>query len=145
MAGKSYSHEQGILATIFTYANLESGYPNFTLGKTEGTETMLYIALHTADPTESGTQSTNEISYTGYSRVLRPRLNSIWAITGNTVSPRDPIIFGTMTGGTGGIVTHFSIGDSSGNIYYFGTVTPNLDVNTGVTPSLGTDTIICEA
>lgn len=29
----------------------------------------LYVALHTADPGEAGSQSTNEVSYTGYARV----------------------------------------------------------------------------
>ena len=45
--------------------------------------TNLYVALHTADPGESGTQSTNEISYTSYARVAVARSSAGWTVTGS--------------------------------------------------------------
>ena len=35
--------------------------------------TNLFVALHTADPGETGNQSTNEVSYTGYARATVAR------------------------------------------------------------------------
>lgn len=109
--------------------------------------TSLYVALHTADPGESGGQSTNEISYTGYARVALVRTSSGWTVSGNSVSPLANIDFGAMTAGTGGTATHFSIGSASsgaGKILYSGTITPNIAVTTGVTPRLTTASTITE-
>lgn len=109
--------------------------------------TNLYAALHTADPGETGTQATSEISYTGYARVAVARTTGGWTVTNNSVSPVAAITFGAMTAGAGGTVTHFSIGVASSSttkILYSGTVTPNISVVNGVTPSLTTATAITE-
>lgn len=107
--------------------------------------TTLTVALHTADPGEAGNQSTNEISYTGYARVAVARTAGGWTVTNNSVSPVNPIDFGVMTGGAGGVVTHFSVGTGVGNkLLYKGTVTPNINVVTGVLPRLTTATAIIE-
>lgn len=109
--------------------------------------TNLYVSLHTADPGEAGSQTTSEISYTGYARVAVARTAGGWAVTANSVSPVAAITFGAMTAGAGGTVTHFGVGtDSSGaGKLLFGsgcTVTPNISVTSGVTPSLSTSTAI---
>jgi hypothetical protein len=109
--------------------------------------TNLYIALHTADPGEGGSQTTSEISYTGYARVAVARTTGGWTVTANSASPVANIDFGAMTAGTGGTATHFSIGTAStgaGKILYSGTITPNIAVSTGVTPRLTTATTITE-
>ena len=107
--------------------------------------TNLYVALHTADPGEAGNQTTSEISYTGYSRVAVARTSGGWTVAANSVSPVAEIVFGAMTAGTGGTVTHASIGTAAsgtGKILYGSgcTVTPNIVVSNGVTPSLTTAT-----
>lgn len=109
--------------------------------------TNLYVSLHTADPGETGDQTTNEISYTGYARVAVARSSSGWTVTNNSVSPAAAITFGAMTAGTGGTVTHFGVGTASsgtGKLLYGSgcTVSPNISVTTGVTPSLTTATAI---
>lgn len=105
----------------------------------------LTVALHTADPGETGDQTTNEISYTGYARVNVARTSGGWTVTGNSVSPAANIDFGTMTAGAGGTVTHFSVGTgTSDKMLYSGTVTPNIVVANGVTPRLTTATAITE-
>jgi len=112
-----------------------------------GTAGSLFISLHTADPGETGDQTTSEISYTGYARVAVARSSGGWTISGNSVSPAATISFGQMTAGTGGTVTHFGVGKSTsgaGELLYSGTVTPNISVTNGVTPQLTTATAITE-
>jgi hypothetical protein len=112
--------------------------------------TTLTVALHTADPGEAGTQSTNEISYTGYARIAVARTSGGWTVTGGdpdpaTVSPVANIDFGEMTAGAGGTVTHFSVGTGVANkSLYNGTVTPNIVVTNGVTPRLKTTSTVTE-
>lgn len=109
--------------------------------------TNLQIALHTADPGEAGSQTTSEISYTGYARVAVARTTGGFAITGSSISPVANIDFGEMTAGTGGTVTHWSVGTASsgaGKVLYKGTVSPNIVVQTGVTPRLKTSSTIVE-
>ncbi len=108
--------------------------------------TNLYVSLHTADPGEAGSQTTSETSYTGYARVAVARSSGGWTITENSVSPTSTVTFGACTGGTAAI-THFAIGTASsgaGKILYSGTVTPNISVSSGVTPSLTTSSTLTE-
>lgn len=112
--------------------------------------TNLFVALHTADPGTGGTQSTNEISYTGYARVAVARTSGGFTVSGANpaqVVPAATITFGAMTAGAGGVATFFSIGtlvSGAGKILYSGTVTPNITINNGVTPSLTTASTITE-
>ncbi len=107
--------------------------------------TNITVALHTANPGEAGTQATNEISYTGYARILVARTPAGWVVANNSVNPAAAITFGQMTGGAGGTVTHFSVGTGVGDkLLYSGTVTPDIVVSNGVTPELTTATVIAE-
>jgi len=108
--------------------------------------TNISVALHTADPGESGTQSTSETTYTSYTRVNVARTTGGWTVTANSVSPVANIDFPAGTGGSG-TVTHFSTGKTGGgatDIYHSGTVTPNIVTGNGVTPRLTTATTITE-
>jgi hypothetical protein len=108
--------------------------------------TNLFVSLHTADPGENGNQTTNETSYTSYVRVAVARSGSGWTVTANSVSPTANIDFPTCTGGTA-TITHFAVGTAStgtGKILYYGTVTPNISVSTGVTPRLTTASTVTE-
>lgn len=112
--------------------------------------TNLYVAFHTADPLDAGVQTANEISYTGYARVAVPRTTGAWTVSGTSptvVNPVAPINGPASTGGTGGVITHWSVGTASAGatkILYSGTVSPNITVTSGVTPSLTTATAITE-
>lgn len=108
--------------------------------------TNLQVTLHTADPGETGDQTTSEATYTSYARVAVARSAGGWTVTANSVSPAANIDFPAATGGTN-TITHFGVGtasSSTGKLLYKGTVTPNISVTTGVTPRLTTATAITE-
>lgn len=109
--------------------------------------TNLYVSLHTADPTASGNQTSNETSYTSYARVAVARSGSGLTVTTNSVSPASTISFPACTGGTA-TITYFAIGTASsgtGKILYSGTVSPSISVSSGVTPQLTTASTITES
>lgn len=143
MPGKSATFENDILKLIFngtTIANIADNAATSPLGN-------LFIALHTSDPTDAGTQSSNEISYTGYARATVARTTGGWTVSGSSVSPFANIDFGAMSGGTGGTVSHWSIGVAASGatkILYSGTVSPTITVSTGVTPRIGTGSTVTE-
>src|SRR5512139_268183 len=108
--------------------------------------TALWVALHTADPTETGAVAEVSTTDTGYARVNLAPLFSNWEGTGGEVTAVDSagtgahtqnavqITFPTPTGGTNwGTITHFSIhsAQTTGDAYIYGTVTPNKTVNQG--------------
>jgi len=109
--------------------------------------TQLFVALHTADPGEAGTQSTSEVNYTGYARVGVARTAGGWVVTGNSVSPANNIEFGEMTAGTPGTATHASIGTAAsgaGTILYRGALSPSVAFNVGVIPRIRSTSTITE-
>jgi hypothetical protein len=84
--------------------------------------TDLYLSLHTWDPGESGVQTTNEVSYTGYSRAAVVRTTAGWTcsvLTGG-VQNTGGAVFGTCTGGTA-TARWLGIGSAStgGGVLYF--------------------------
>lgn len=96
----------------------------------------LYVALHTANPDETGSQTTSEISYTGYARVAVSRSGSAWTVASGAASNAAPITFGACTAGSG-TATHFSVGVASsgtGKILYKGALTSSLAISVGITP-----------
>jgi hypothetical protein len=108
--------------------------------------TNLQVSLHTADPGETGDQTTSEATYTSYARVAVARTSGGWTVTANSVSPAANIDFPAATGGTN-TITHFGVGSASsgaGKLLYKGTVTPNISVSNGVTPRLTTASAITE-
>ena len=140
---KSDVFENQLLRLIF------NGTPIANLADNAATAplTMLYVALHTADPGESGNQSTNEVAYTGYARVGVARTAGGWVVTGNSVSPANSIEFGEMTAGTPGTATHASIGTAAsgaGTILYRGALTPSVAFNIGVIPRIRSTSTITE-
>jgi hypothetical protein len=97
----------------------------------------LYVSLHTGDPGEAGSQTTNEANYTSYARVAVARSGSGWAVSGNTADNVAAIEFPACTGGSN-TITHFGIGtDSSGagTLLFSGALTASLAVSNGITPS----------
>lgn len=140
---KSNTFENDLLRLIFNgtaIANLADNASSSPL-------TNLYLALHTADPGESGTQSTSEVAYTGYARIAVIRTTAGWIVTDNSVSPAAAIEFGEMTAGTPGTATYVTIGTASsgaGKVLYRGALTPAVAYNVGVVPRLRTTSTITE-
>ena len=110
--------------------------------------TNLFISLHTASPGAGGNQQTNEAAYTSYARVAVVRTSSGWTVaSAQSTSPVAAITFPAATGGSE-TETFFAVGTlvtGTGKILYFGTVTPNIVVSSGVTPQLTTASTVTEA
>jgi hypothetical protein len=96
----------------------------------------LFVALHTADPGESGSQTTSEIAYTSYARVSVARSSAGWTVSGNSVTNAAAIAFPAATGGSG-TATHFSVGvaaSGTSKALYKGALTASLAISSGITP-----------
>lgn len=94
----------------------------------------LYLALFTADPTETGSTA-NEATYTGYAREAVVRSASGWDVTGAVASNVGVVTFGTCTAGTN-TITHAAIMTAltGGDMLYSNALNSNLAVSTNVTP-----------
>ena len=95
-----------------------------------------YVRLHTADPGESGTGSTNEVSYTGYAPVAVARSSAGFTVSGNQVSNTATVQFGECTAGSA-TATHFSVGllaSGAGDILYSGALSASRSISSGITP-----------
>jgi hypothetical protein len=95
-----------------------------------------YISLHTADPGETGDQTSNETNYTSYARVAVNRTAGGWTRSVSTISNAAKITFPQSTGGSS-TITHFGIGTAStgsGNLLMKGALTSNLIVTSGIQP-----------
>lgn len=98
--------------------------------------THLYVALHTGDPGEGGSQTTSEATYTGYARVAVIRTSSGWTVSGNTASNTAAIEFPECSGGSD-TLTHVSIGTATsgaGQIVYSGALNASRAVSSGIQP-----------
>lgn len=131
----SNSSETALLNLLFNnlaWANVgdASGLqPSATAGS-------FHIALHTSDPGETGTQTTNEASYTGYGRVAVARSSAGFTISGNQVSNTATVQFSECTAGSA-TVTHFSVGTAAsgaGSIIYRGALSASRSISAGITP-----------
>lgn len=101
--------------------------------------TSLYVSLHTGDPGEAGSQTTNECAYTSYARVAVARSGVGWTVATNTVTNAALIQFPQCTGSSE-TATYFAIGtDSSGagKILYKGALSASLAISSGIQPQFG--------
>lgn len=132
---KSNAWETALLNLVFNNTNAANiGDATGLRGST--TAGSLFVSLHTADPGEAGSQTTNETSYTSYARVAVARSGSGWTVSGNTVTNAALVQFPQCTGGTA-TITHFGIGtDSSGagTLLYKGALSASLAVSSGIQP-----------
>ncbi len=139
---KSNALETGYLGLVFN----GTAIANIADNASTSPLTNLYASLHEDDPGDAGDQTTNETTYPGYARVAIARTSGGWTVAGDTAVPVSPIIFPMCTGGTA-TETHFGIGTApsgAGVLLYSGTLTPTLNVSTGIPPQLGTGTKITE-
>lgn len=133
--------ENAILDLIFSATT----WANYAINASSSPETNIVVALHTADPGDTGTMSTSEAAYTNYVRVNVGRSAGWSAASSGSVSPASAINFAS-SGASGTTITHFSTGKSGGGasaILFSGTVTPNIAIGaSGITPQLTTATTI---
>lgn len=142
MPGKSDVFENDLLKLIFN----ATAVANMADNAATSPLTSLYVSLHTADPTDAGTQTSNETNYTSYARVAVARTSGGWTVTGNSVSPTAAITFPAATGGTS-TITHFAVGtlaSGAGKILYAGTCSPTITITNGITPQITTSSTITE-
>jgi len=128
--------ENGLLSLLFenaNYANVGDG----TGLRGSSTAGVFYISLHTANPNETGTQTTSEAAYTSYARVSVARSTSGWTVTSG-VADNDAAITFPAAGSGPESETHFGVGSDTsgtGNLFIWGALTATLVVNTGITPA----------
>jgi hypothetical protein len=104
--------------------------------------TNIFVALHTADPGEAGSQTTSETAYAAYARVAVARTTAGWTVSSaggvGTVVNVSAISFPQCSGASSQ-VTYFSVGQltsGAGQIFYSGALSGGgLAVTNGVTPS----------
>jgi hypothetical protein len=141
--GKSNTFDNDLLKLIFNATAIADLADN--AASTPYTE--FWVALHTADPTASGTQTSNECAYAGYARESVARSSGGFTVTGGSVSPVADIDFPIATGGLE-TAQYFSIGTAetgTGKILYSGAISPNIAIATGVTPVLTAATAVTES
>lgn len=135
MAGsKRDNFETDLLELVFTnlaIANIGDGsglQPAGTVGS-------LWVALYTVAPTDS--TAGTEAAYTSYAREAVARSAAGWTVAGNNCSNAAEISFTTASGGTETEVA-FAIMTAltGGDMLYWGDLTANLDVSTGITPKI---------
>jgi hypothetical protein len=140
--GKGSTFENALLQLIFNATAIANIAQNGTSPLTN-----LYVALHTASPGAGGSQTTSEAAYTSYARVAIARTSGGWTISTNSVTPNSTISFPAATGGSE-TETYFSVGTASsgaGEILYWGPLSSNIVVTSGVTPQLTTATNVTES
>lgn len=119
-------------------------WSNVAVNATSSPLTNLHAALATGDPGDNGTMSTNEVTYTDYARQNIARSTGFNAASGGVSALAANLDFPVGSGGSG-TVTHTSIGRTGGgavDIFFSGTVTPNIVTGNGIIPRLTTSTTI---
>lgn len=94
-----------------------------------------WVALHTADPAETGTATTSEAAYTSYARVSISRTTG-FTVTGNQIENAAAVQFPQSTG-AGSDVTHFSIvttASGAGQIILRGALSASVSTGVGIQP-----------
>ena len=107
----------------------------------------LFVALHTADPGEAGTQATSETAYTGYARATVARTAGGWTVGAGTVSPVANIDFGQCTAAPGVDITHASVGvavSGASKILYKGALDLPIVMSVNTVPRLRSISTITE-
>jgi len=107
---------------------LQGTDPSYRVGATQ------YLALFTADPTESGSVA-NEANYTGYARVALTKATA-WTDGGSTFSNSALIQFGACTAGSN-TITHFAVVDTASGavaMMISGALSASLNVSAGIQP-----------
>lgn len=140
---KGDTFENDLLKLIFN----ATAIANIADNAASGPLTQLFCSLHTADPGESGSQTTSEAAYTGYARIAVNRNSGGFTVTGNSVSPAAEVTFGECTASPGAALTHGAIGTATsgaGKILYSGALSTSITVVVGTRPVWKTTSTVTE-
>lgn len=145
----SNTSEGNVLALIFQNSNWANlGDATGLRGSTVAGS--LYVSVHTADPGETGTQTTSEASYTGYARAAVARSGAGWTVSGTAptqAANAAAVSMGACTAGSE-TLTHFEVGRDAagtGEAIFIGALTASLAVSAGITPSFAIGALVCTA
>jgi hypothetical protein len=99
----------------------------------------MYVSLHTADPTVTGTQTTSEAAYTNYARQAIARSGAGFTEAAATAANAAAVNY-PACGVTGSTVTFVGLGSAlsgAGNLMASGALTSpaSLAISNGITPS----------
>jgi hypothetical protein len=132
---KSNTFENDLLLLIFNNTDIAD------IGDAGGlqnsaTAGSLYLALHTGDPGEAGTATTNEAAYGSYARVAIARSGAGWTVASNTATNAALAQFPECTSGSE-TITYVSITTASSGaskILYSGALTASRAISSGIQP-----------
>jgi hypothetical protein len=131
----------GILLQAVAIANVADNAASSPL-------TSIQVSLHTADPGETGTQGTSEANYTPYTRIAVTRSTAGFVVSSGSASFVAAVTFPEAASTTTMTLTHFGLGATSattgGKLFYSGTISPNINIGSGVQPRLTTASSITE-
>lgn len=131
--------ENSILALLFNATPIANIADNAATAPL----TNLFLALHTANPGDAGTQATSEAAYTSYARKSVARTTGgFTAPSGGSTALAANQDFATGTGG-GETCTFFSVGIASSgatSILMSGAISPSIVTGNGIIPRLTTAT-----
>lgn len=142
MAGKSTLLDTQLLALLLN----GTAIANIADNAASSPVATLYLSLHTASPGVGGTQLTNEATYGSYARVAIPRTASGFSVSAGVATLASDRNFPTCTSGSE-TETYIGVGTAAsgtGELLYFGPLSPNVAVAAGITPQLTTGTTITE-
>lgn len=128
--------EQDLLLLLFNNTTW-AGVGDTTGIVGSGAAGSYFISLHTSDPGEAGSQTTNEANYTGAGRIAVARTTGGFTVSGGTVTNAAAVNFAPCTGGSN-VITHFAVGKAAsgtGEIVVSGALSSSLTVSNGITPS----------
>lgn len=140
------SAENNLLLLIFNNTNW-ANVGDATGLRGSSTAGSFYISLHTANPGETGNQTTSEAAYTNYLRVAVARSGAGWTVSGTapTQAANAAAVNFAQSGSGPEVETHFAIGRASsaaGELLYFGALTSSLTVNNLITPSFAVGALV---
>lgn len=145
MAGKSDVFESDLLKLIFNGTPIAGIADNAAASPL----TVLWLSLHYADPGDTGTQNTNELSYNGYGRRSVARSTAGWGLfSGFSMRLQADLAFPKSVDVVPQTASYFGVGTtqlSSGKLLYSGLLSPAIVCSIGITPILNAfSTIINE-
>lgn len=142
---KSGTYENDLLSLLLTATAIAN------VASSTGTAspiTDIWASLHTADPTDAGTQGSGEANYSGYTRIAVTRSTAGFVVSSGSASPVAAITFPEAASTTTMTLTHCAFGQASattdGKIFYSGAISPNINVGLAVQPRLTTQSNLTE-
>lgn len=143
---KTNAWENALLQLLFNNITA-TGIGDITGLVGSGVAGSLYLSLHSDDPTVDGDQTSNEVNYTGYTRIPVARTTGGWIISGSspTQVANTVIVFFPRCSGGFSLATYVGVGTSlsgAGLLLYSGILGSSLEITNNVTPTFNPSSLI---